>query len=186
MSDEGEGLRASSSLSSSSSSSPASAGQTPLSQPPGPLKRRASAPHPRTDRPHTRSRDASPRSPLESIARRSPARPGRCSGASPVRDGLQNRGQRPDHETRRPEEVIETPHSCAPPHAWVKPSLRDFITSYNTWEEFRNGQMENVCQVTYCFIWSIFQLTAGFFPQVKTFNMTESTCLYFREVFSLL
>ncbi|XP_077103360.1 short transient receptor potential channel 7b [Siphateles boraxobius] len=117
MSDEGEGLRASSSLSSSSSSSPSSAGQTPLPEPPGPLKRRASAPHPRIEHPHTRSRDASPCGPLELTIRRSPARPGRCSGASPVRDGLQNRGQRADHETRRPEEVIETPHSCAPPHA---------------------------------------------------------------------
>ncbi|KAG1934543.1 short transient receptor potential channel 7b [Pimephales promelas] len=117
MSDEGECLRASSSLSSSSSSSPASAGQTPLPQPPGPLKRRASAPHPHTDHPHTRSRNASPRGPLEFITRRSPARPGRYSGASPERDGLQNRGQRPSDETRRPEEVIETPHSCAPPHA---------------------------------------------------------------------
>ncbi|KAK7137566.1 hypothetical protein R3I94_013271 [Phoxinus phoxinus] len=54
---------------------------------------------------------------MELIIRRSPARPGRCSGASPVRDGLQNRGQRPEHETRSPEEVIETPQSCAPPHA---------------------------------------------------------------------
>lgn len=124
MSDEGEGLRASSSSLSppSSPSSPASAGQTHLPQPPRPLKRRASAPLPRTDHRDTRSRDASPRDPLELIGR-SPAHLGRCCGASPVRDGLQNRGQRrhsphrPDHETRSPEELIETPHSCAPPHA---------------------------------------------------------------------
>ncbi|XP_048058547.1 short transient receptor potential channel 7 [Megalobrama amblycephala] len=123
MSDEGEGLRASSSSLSppSSPSSPASAGQTHLPQPPRPLKRRASAPLPRTDHPDA-SRDASPRDPLELIGR-SPAHLGRCCGASPVRDGLQNRGQRrrsphrPDHETRSPEELIETPHSCAPPHA---------------------------------------------------------------------
>ncbi|XP_016426463.1 short transient receptor potential channel 7b isoform X1 [Sinocyclocheilus rhinocerous] len=119
MSDEGEGLRASSSSPSppSSSSSPAPAGQTRLPQPPRPLKRRASAPLPRTD---SRPRDAFPRDPLDLIGR-SPARLGRCCAASPVRDGLQNRGQRrrsphrADHETCSPQELIETPHSCAPP-----------------------------------------------------------------------
>ncbi|XP_016131921.1 short transient receptor potential channel 7-like [Sinocyclocheilus grahami] len=119
MSDEGEGIRASSSSPSppSSSSSPAPAGQTRLPQPPRPLKRRASAPLPRTD---SRPRDAFPSDPLDLIGR-SPARLGRCCAASPVRDGLQNRGQRrrsphrADHETCSPEELIETPHSCAPP-----------------------------------------------------------------------
>ncbi|XP_042593647.1 short transient receptor potential channel 7-like [Cyprinus carpio] len=116
MSDEGEGLRASSS-SPSPPSSQAPAVQTRLPQPPRPLKRRASAPLPRTD---SRPRDAFPSDPLDLIGR-SPARIGRCCAASPVRDGLQNRGQRrrsphrADHETRSPEELIETPYSCAPP-----------------------------------------------------------------------
>uniref|UniRef100_A0A8C1V2S1 Transient receptor potential cation channel, subfamily C, member 7b n=1 Tax=Cyprinus carpio TaxID=7962 RepID=A0A8C1V2S1_CYPCA len=120
MSDEGEGLRVSSSTPfppSFPSPAPAPAGQTSLPQPPRPLKRRASAPLPRTD---TRSRDAFTRDPLDLIGR-SPARLGRCCAASPVRDGLQKRGQRrpsphrPDHETRSPEELIESPRSCAPP-----------------------------------------------------------------------
>ncbi|XP_067313930.1 short transient receptor potential channel 7b [Pseudorasbora parva] len=120
MSDEGEGLRVSSS-SLSPPSSPASTGPTHLPQPPRPLKRRASAPLPRTDQPDTGSRDASPRYPLKLIGRSS-ARLERCCGESPLRQGLQNRGQRrrsshrPDHETRSPEELIETPHSCAPPY----------------------------------------------------------------------
>ncbi|KAL1261584.1 hypothetical protein QQF64_006849 [Cirrhinus molitorella] len=117
MSDEGEGLRASSS-SPSPPASPTPAGQTHLPQPPRPLKRRASAPLPLT---YTRARDASPRDLLDLIGR-SPARLGRCCALSPARDGLQNRGQlrrsphRPDDERLSPEELIETPQSCAPPY----------------------------------------------------------------------
>ncbi|KTG38084.1 hypothetical protein cypCar_00032442, partial [Cyprinus carpio] len=73
MSDEGEGLRASSS-SPSPPSSQAPAVQTRLPQPPRPLKRRASAPLPRTD---SRPRDAFPGASWTLIGR-SPAAYRRC------------------------------------------------------------------------------------------------------------